>query len=457
MKKLHLFHTNDVHSHFEHWASFITYIKNQREKLKNNGEPSLLFDLGDHMDRVNPLTEGTMGSGNVKLLNQAGYDFITIGNNEGITFTKDILDHLYDHRHFQVVLANLYDKEGNRPHWCTPFVICEIEGITLGITAATARFSDFYSPLGWDIRDPFSEVEPIIKNLREQADVVVLMSHIGLPFDKMISEKLPDIDVILGSHTHHFLHNGLEIGSTLITQTGKFGQFAGHVTLEIEESTKTIVNKEAYLIPLDQDEDIETKYLIHELSQKGMETLQEVITVMPGPLSVDWYGKSELPCLLAESLREWCHADMSIINAGLILKGLEPGVVTKEMIHRICPHPINPCNVQLTGEDLLTIINRGRDKEFQTFELKGFGFRGKVVGALIFSGLSYNEREGSIHEEDVMVNNQPLNRYASYKVATIDMFTFGALLPPIAKAKQNFFIPETLRDLLGWKLKTYFK
>ena len=46
------------------------------------------FDIGDYVDRSHPFTEGTIGKGNTQLLNEAGYDAVTIGNNEGITMSK---------------------------------------------------------------------------------------------------------------------------------------------------------------------------------------------------------------------------------------------------------------------------------------------------------------------------------------------------------------------------------
>ena len=55
------------------------------------GEAFYLFDIGDNVDRSHPFTEGTKGKGNIRLLNEAGYDAVTIGNNEGITMSKEAL------------------------------------------------------------------------------------------------------------------------------------------------------------------------------------------------------------------------------------------------------------------------------------------------------------------------------------------------------------------------------
>lgn len=453
MIKFHFYHTNDCHSHFDHWANLVHLLNQERKKHREKEEPFLVMDIGDHMDRFNPLTEGTMGKGNVTLLNEAGYDFITIGNNEGVTLTKQALATAYEERLFHVVLANLYDLEGNRPDWCQPYFIHSVNGVKIGLTALTAPFTPFYSRLGWDIRDPFAELQGVIDTLRQEADIVILMSHVGLPFDQKVAEEITGIDIILGSHTHHLLQEGLEINSTLIAQTGKFGKYLGHVTVTIDEESHGITEKKAEVIPLDGPRDKATDRLLNSLVQESDIHLQEVVTTLDHGMTTNWFNDSELPELLAEALKEWCKGDIGMINAGVILEDLPAGVVTKSDLHRICPHPINPCKVPLTGRDMISVIEIGLKEEFQSYELKGFGFRGKALGKLVFSGLSY--RINADHGiSDIMINGEPIDRDKRYDVATTDMFTFGRLLPQIKAAeKKNYYLPEMLRDLLAWKLK----
>ena len=40
----------------------------------------------------------------MELLNKAGYHAVTIGNNEGMTFPHEDLNHLYDDRQFEVLI-----------------------------------------------------------------------------------------------------------------------------------------------------------------------------------------------------------------------------------------------------------------------------------------------------------------------------------------------------------------
>ena len=55
--------------------------------------------------------------------------------------------------------------------------------------------------------------------------------------------------------------------------------------------------------------------------------------------------------LLAESVFEFTNADCTIINAGLIVKGIEADQVTEYDIHQMLPHPINLVRIRLTDRN----------------------------------------------------------------------------------------------------------
>ena len=109
LEKIAILHTNDLHSHFENWPRIKRYLISEKQKLEKQGYFVITVDLGDALDRADPLTDATNGKANVELLNEIGYDAATIGNNEGLTNSKDQLNHLYDAANFDVVLGNIVD------------------------------------------------------------------------------------------------------------------------------------------------------------------------------------------------------------------------------------------------------------------------------------------------------------------------------------------------------------
>ena len=160
--------------------------------------------------------------------------------------------------------------------------------------------------------------------------------------------------------------------------------------------------------------------------------------------------------ILGEALREWSDADCSFVNAGLLLEGLKQGPVTKGDIHRICPHPINPCIVEVNGRELKEILMLSRNEEWPHIQVKGFGFRGKIMGVMHYDQIEFKITEKGFVKE-ILVKGTKIQPKQTYKLALPDMFTFGHFFPSIQRSKQKeYLMPEFLRDILLWKLKKMY-
>src|SRR5690625_498137 len=89
IENINLYYTNDLHSYFDHWSRVATFIKDKKEMCQSKNDSYFLFDIGDHIDRVHPITEATMGKANVELMNELDYDLVTLGNNEGVSLRSE--------------------------------------------------------------------------------------------------------------------------------------------------------------------------------------------------------------------------------------------------------------------------------------------------------------------------------------------------------------------------------
>lgn len=454
---LHIYHMNDLHSHFENWPKIMTFIKEKRALHEKNGEEMLVFDIGDHADRFHPITEASLGKANVRLMNEVGYNGVTIGNNEGITLSKQQLKDLYKDANFDVLISNLFEKDGSIPSWIKPYVIHQTnQGVNVGVIGVTVAYEKFYDLLGWDIKDAFELLPPLVKELKDKGvDMIVLLSHLGIHEDERIANELEGIDIILGAHTHHLLEKGLKIRDVTLCGTGKFGQNVGYVKVEID--SKNIVKTTAAVYPMEGVQDC--KDTISQLQQEesfALVSLNKKVVSISKPLHNDWFQVSKLSSLLAEALKEWCNADIGMVNAGIFLESLQEGRVTIGDLHRICPHPINPCRVILKGDELKEVILQAATSRMEQLQMKGFGFRGKVLGRMIYDGVEYKTvtlEDGLIHVREIMIHGKPLHPNRDYSIGTIDMFTFGRLYPEISNSKEkHYYLPEMLRDVLQWKL-----
>jgi 5'-nucleotidase len=457
-RTVYVYHTNDVHSHFEYWPRISYFLAERRQKHQQRNETMLLFDIGDFIDRFHPITEATRGKANVDLLNALQYDAVTIGNNEGITLDYEDLNTLYENARFSVLVANLFHKDGTRPSWVRPYSIIPIsDAFRVGVIGVTAYFAKFYELLGWKVTPPFEMLGNIAAEVKKQADLVILLSHLGINEDEKIAQTIPEIDIILGGHTHHLFPEGKRINDTLLCGAGKYGKFIGVVKLEIEESDHTY-EALATVVDVESLPDLEkTKRTLSLLEQQSLATLEaEQIAELKEDLPLQWFSPSPFAQLLASALKEWCDAEIGMVNAGVLLEPLPKGIVTRKDLHRICPHPINPCKVQLRGTELKEIILQANTERMKQLQFKGFGFRGKVMGQMVYDGVGIEterEEDGAEHIRHITINGEPLNPEQLYEVATIDMFTIGHFYPQMQRApKKKYYMPEFLRDVLAWKL-----
>ncbi|MEA0553484.1 bifunctional UDP-sugar hydrolase/5'-nucleotidase [Lysinibacillus irui] len=453
LEKIHIFHTNDLHSHFKYWPRMQSFVKEMRNSLAKIGETSYLFDVGDHLDRSNIYTEATVGKGNVQLLNDAGYDVVTIGNNEGITLSHEELFHLYDNANFDVVVANVYSSTGKNPAWMKPYVVLTTEaGTKVGVIAATAMFEVYYQELNWQMDEPRSTLLQLAHQLRKEVDIIVCLSHLGITEDELLAEECPEIDVIFGSHTHHVLPTGKLINGVLLTGGGKFGQYTGHLVIEYDKKMRKIVEKKDTLIhnkdlPIVQNEQERVQFFEDE----GNRILNTPVFTTTKSYNKEWFHYSQLSDLFAQAILEKSGADCALFNAGIFLDGLPKGTVTALDLHRIFPHPINLCIIELSVAEMKEIYMQSKNEEWPYIELKGLGFRGVIFGKMLTYGFSMNENR------QLLINGKLADQDHIYKLVTLDLFTFGYFYPSFKYAKKQYILPEFLRNIMIDYGQRFFK
>ncbi|AQY50081.1 Ser/Thr protein phosphatase family protein [Listeria weihenstephanensis FSL R9-0317] len=448
MISLTIWHTNDIHSHLEKWPRIFAFLREKR--LASNDD--LFFDIGDFIDRVHPFTEGSMGQGNIGLLNKLPYDAVTIGNNEGAALGHDELEHLYDEAVFPVVCCNVYEDKAQKElaKFAQPHIYMTRDNVKIAIIGATACFTDYYEALGWGVMEPIQAIKREVH--RVEADVIILLSHLGLPLDEQIAMEIPEIDVILGGHTHHLLENGKDVNGVLLAAAGRWGEYFGEVTLEFDEMTGKIASKQARVyetmnLPAPVDEADQVAAFLNQ----GMAELEQKVVALPHQLEHNWYKPSEVSELFHEAACEWTEADTFLTNAGIYMTDLPKGIVTAYDIHQLLPHPLNFIVLSMTGMELDVLIHEiaEKEEELRDIPLRGFGFRGEVFGAILTKRMSFDA-----DLDRALWDGGAIDPDKIYRVATHDTFVYAPFFPIIKRvAKKEVYTPELLRDVMTWKLK----
>ncbi|WP_068619937.1 bifunctional metallophosphatase/5'-nucleotidase [Paenibacillus tuaregi] len=453
--RLTILHTNDLHSHFGVMARISSMIEEERTR---EGE-FLLFDIGDHMDRMAVETEGSMGQANVDVLNLTGYDAVTIGNNEGLTFTPDLLEEAYSGLLCPVVCCNVRERSsGEAPVWMKKHLILHKGNFRIGVIGATAPYTEFYGLLGWDVLDAAPEIADQVNLLKDKTDFIVLLSHLGIHTDKEIAQTTEGIGLILGGHTHHLLEEPLRIGDAYLSAAEKFGHYLGLVQLVRDPVSGRVSVESGRCLPVENGpENAEVGEAITIHRRHAQDRLKQTVAITASELKVDYNHESPFGNLLAQAVRRFTGAELSIVNSGQLLDGLPEGEISAGMLHARCPSPINPCRIRLRGEHILYSLEQSLLPEMTEKVIYGYGFRGKVLGNLCVDGLEvlYNPLAKPYHRiVQANLAGVPLEPDQIYSVGTLDMFTFGIGYQRLMQGTDKvYMLPEFIRDLLRMELQ----
>jgi len=445
MEKIQIVHTNDLHSHFENFPRVARFIEQARKD--STADDFYLFDIGDAMDRAHPLSEATDGQANIAWMNPLHYDAATIGNNEGLGNSHEHLEHLYDKANFPVILGNLYDKKTEEvADFAQPYKIFTTKNKTkIGVIGLTAPYILTYPLLDWDIR-LIQEMLPKSLEMVKNCDVIILLSHLGVSMDRLIASKHPEIDVIIGSHTHHLFPKGEVDNGVLLAAAGKYGQHIGMINLELDKNkvvAKSAFTTKTSTLPEETGDDEWIKARFDE----GEKLLnQKKIAKLPHSLSSDYKSDNSIIEEALTAVKDYAGADVAVLSSGLFLEDLPAGIVTEKNMHDILPHAIHVMKTKMSGDNVWRLVmEMEKNRMFLRNHLqKGMGFRGKIFGELVYRGITIDSKR------NVYVNGQELKKNQEYTLALLDHYMFVPYFPSIEIVGDNeIMYPEFLRSVFG--------
>ena len=448
MEKITIFHTNDIHSQLSYWPRIAHFLTQEKQRLMNKKETVFVFDDGDATDRVHPLTEATDGKAIAELLHDGAYDAVTIGNNEGIGNTKDQLNDLFSEARYEVVVSNLKDKETNsRPDWAREIVLLETNGRhTFALVGLTIPLPMSYDSLGWNVEDPFHVLDELIRSYRNKVDGFILLSHLGLPTDREIAERYPEVLIIMGGHTHHLLPEGEMIEGTLIAGAGKFGTHIGKITLEYGKDNQILMTAEVIDVRSQVDPVPDEHVDMNELYRIGNRMLEhEVLGELNHPLNKEQVAEPNLISLTLAAMTSLSETNIAVVNTGLFLESLPKGLINRRQLHEALPHPMRVVEVSMNGNSLKRLLNQMEQQreKLKILPVKGYGFRGKIFGDLYFQGIKKNK-------ENIYINEKELDKNRQYKLITVDYFLYVPFFPELqAQTSVRMISPDFLRTIVG--------
>ncbi|MDR2361134.1 MAG: metallophosphatase, partial [Prevotellaceae bacterium] len=242
--------TNDMHGNIDNFPKLSAYYK----KLKAENPYTFLFSDGD-LFSGNPLVDQYPEKGYpiVDIMNKTGYCLSSIGNHE-FDYGQKVLNKRIEQAEFQFISANIKYEENAELRPVEPYKIFNFNGLTMAVLGLLEVGSGGIPSTHPNNVTGLKFVSPV-KTVGEYSflrsnNVFILLSHIGVERDVNIAEKYPEVDVILGGHSHTKINSGMIKNGVLITQASAKLDYVGETRISVKKGK--IVDKTNKLINLNK-------------------------------------------------------------------------------------------------------------------------------------------------------------------------------------------------------------
>jgi 2',3'-cyclic-nucleotide 2'-phosphodiesterase (5'-nucleotidase family) len=451
-----------MHGRLEDMARLSTYVKQLRAEAEADGISTFLWDAGDAADRRVPFCGATKGAAFPQVLNVMGYSLQAMGNAISVTYGPQFITEVAARSNFPVLAANFRNGNESLVSGVKEYEIVSLgASVKLGVIGFTATARNFYKLFGLNIPDTQELAGKLIQQLKSKgANLIIVLSHLGLSDDQKLAQEVDGIDLIIGGHSHTRLEAGEIHHDVLIAQTGALAKAVGRIDLTIDSHTGEILTRTAQLLDIPEDIDMDPAVLaaIKNAEAEAQEVMAQPIGELTDGFDHAFFTECGIGNLAADALKERLQADIALITGGLFHGPLKAGTLTLGELDRACFTTANPCLSEITGKQLQESLEHALEPELMNFEHGSL--RGSPVGIPQISGLQvyYDSRTNQAPRiQKVLVNNQPIDQNKTYLVAHTDAETMSEVGCLLITEEQTIKheVPTILREAIADYIKAH--
>ncbi|MCB9761922.1 MAG: bifunctional metallophosphatase/5'-nucleotidase [Alphaproteobacteria bacterium] len=391
------------------------------------------------------------GEAEVRTMTEVGLDAAVIGNHEFDSGAHNLAVQASAHAGYELLAAN-YDFESSDRLWATelerisvPSMLYELDGLRVGVIGLANLSSlnsihDEDNSLGVRVLNEYDVVPEESVKLRDQgADIVVVVSHMGLDDDQELARHIrpvevdgvlkSPVDIILGGHHHVAIDPPLVITNEHTDQripvvhSGAFAKFIGRVDLVIRDGD--ILSHSYQLFPISSDTVSEEDPAVVEILQDYEEELaqnyrtDQVIGYADETLFRygSTGGDSMLGNFAAEAMRDYpgVETEIALTNTLGIRADIPQGEITLDMLFNSMPFDNTITTMFLSGREVQELLDY---VAFRSSE-RGCNSQAQVAG------IEFTMNCRDLIAEDIYINGEPLNLDTSYELATNNYIAHG--------------------------------
>lgn len=370
--------TNDVHASIDNMPQLMTLV----EQLRAENDNVIVMDAGDrntgnpYVDRVEP-----QGKPLIDLMNMVGYDYLAIGNHE-FDYQQPGLEIWLKGSEAQALCANAdFSANPALDSLISPYEIIEMNGVriailslvqlnSMGIPSAMPAYME-----GISFTDGI-ETSHEYKFLRDSADLVIGLTHLGYTTDSLMVLENTMFDLVVGGHSHTYIPNGVEINGTLVTQSGERLDNVSISRIKMRAGkVVSVTNEVVSLTGIEGDE----KAAAFVDSIQSNSPLNKSIGKLDGKL--DEIG---LINLFGDAMRAATGADFAVHNSGGVrIDSLSAGDVSAVEVYKMEPFNnyivTQKMSLAMMEQMILNTFNNEGSDEAQRVDLYPSGMKYDVM------------------------------------------------------------------------------
>nr|XP_014091997.2 protein 5NUC isoform X2 [Bactrocera oleae] len=480
-------HNNDMHARFEQtnvnggkclqadadsnkcyggFARVAHEVRKYREEAAKGGTPVIYLNAGDTYTGT-PWFTIFKDNISVAFLNKLQPDAISLGNHEFDEKIEGLLPFL-EKVNFPVLTCNLdlsKTPELSVAKNLMNSTVLEVNGTKVGLIGYLTPDTKFLiTPNTLEFKDEIECINEEAAKLKEQGiNILFALGHSGYQTDQKIAANCPDIDLVIGGHSHSFLYTGnapdvepiegpyptivkQQSGKEVpVVQAYAYTKYLGKLHLQFDKDGNLI---EFDGTPILLNADVQRESDILELLEVYRPNITNLENTIVGHTKVQLDGRStmcrsvecNLGNLVADSMiyarviedqggAFWTDAPIAIMNGGGIRSGIDKrsdGSITENDVLSVLPFNNKLYVLSISGKQLRKSLELSAKK--RTEDSNG--------GFLQFSGLhvayDYRNEEGSrVTSVEVrcgecdMPDYEPLDDSKTYKIISTAFLVNG--------------------------------
>ena len=463
---LTILHTNDFHSRFEPISKHDSSCPEENnasgkcfggsarlmsaiDAARSRAGHSILVDGGDQF-------QGTLfytyykGQFAAEMMNQMGYDAMTVGNHE-FDDGPDVLRGFMDAVRFPVLMSNAdVSRDKMLAGVLKKSTVIERGGEKLGLIGLTPEDTHEISSPGESITfsDPVGAVQGEVDRLTKLGvNKIIVLSHSGYGVDKRVARETTGVDVIVGGHTNTYLSNTSDraagpyptmVGDTAIVSAYAYGKFLGELTVRFNDAGEIV---SALGEPLIMDTTVAehqgTKARVAEAARPLDEIRNRVVASAASAIGGGKFCRV-MECAMGNLIADAMLArvrdkgiQIALQNGGGIRASIDSGEITMGEVLTVLPFQNTLSTFFVSGAVIVEALENG------VSQMEKGGGRFPQV-----AGMSFSVRPSAAEGErisDVKVGGEPIDLKKIYGVVSNNFVRNGGDGYKMFKDAQNAY------------------